>query len=467
MISGLSFNYDLSKLKGAEYNPRKIDDEALARLKESLSVVGCVKPIIARGNTIVAGHQRTKALRALGHTEAPVYLLSINTTIYDEVRFNQLHNGTDLDRGDENVRVDLPPYASGYIIVPPEAISGNLRASGAVVREEILRLILKYGPWGGVVATQSGEVFHAAQYALACKVAKQPLLVHVIPPQIEVTARHYLEKQYGVFCYDGLSRNTYMQTFAQMMRLRDGPSGKQNRSPTYENLVIPWLAKYPQSRVLDFGCGQGDYVRRLIVKGRRIIGVEFFRRKHGTQAIDVTAVNCMINALISHLKTHGRFDAVVCDYVLNSVDSQQAEDDVLDCLQSFCKPGGHIFFSGRRMERIIGEGNYTSRASSKRGIEFMDENGLTALYRKGSWFYQKFHSAEDVIKICIKRGWEPVQDMQESDTAWQSHVINTKESLPQKRIEAVIGREFNMKLGASGRTLGRHEDVKEALLCLL
>lgn len=66
--SGLHLSYPIADLKGADYNPRRIDQASLERLQHSLRVIGCAKPIIARGRTIVAGHQRTKALRAMGHT---------------------------------------------------------------------------------------------------------------------------------------------------------------------------------------------------------------------------------------------------------------------------------------------------------------------------------------------------------------------------------------------------------------
>jgi ParB-like chromosome segregation protein Spo0J len=62
--------FKLSQLKAADYNPRTIDDEALAGLTKSIERFGCVEPIIinVRGGkkTIVGGHQRLKALAALG-----------------------------------------------------------------------------------------------------------------------------------------------------------------------------------------------------------------------------------------------------------------------------------------------------------------------------------------------------------------------------------------------------------------
>jgi ParB family chromosome partitioning protein len=467
MIKGLHLDYDISKLAGAEYNPRFIDDSAIERLKASLQTIGCVKPIIARNKTIVAGHQRARALRSLGASTAPVFLLSSDASLYDEVRFNQLHNGTDLDLGDEAASVTLPLDASGYVVIQPEAIKGNLRSSGAPIRQQIMYLVTKYGLWGAAVCGEDGRIFHAAQYALACKTMNKPLLVYVVKKSVERQARECLSAQYGVFNYDKLPRDTYIQTFAQMLRLRDGPSGKQNKSPTYDVYAIPWLKANPGGRLLDFGCGQGDYAKRLKSQGYYVQELEFFRRAAGTQSIDVGEVNRMVDQVIKTIKAHGRYDAVICDYVLNSVDSQQAEDDVLNCLQGFCKPGGDIFFSGRSKERVESIAKTTKRVSAKRDIEFLDNNGLTALYRKGSWFYQKFHSKQDVERICDRRKLSVVKLGAEHSTGWQCHVKNTVRSIDAEVLGASLEREFNMKVSKSGRTLGRDQDIKEALLCLL
>ncbi len=176
-------SFDLDGLSGAEYNPRKISDDDLQTLRDSVSTLGIVKPIIVNGKTIVAGHQRTKALLSQGVTKAPVISLDEQVNTYDEVRFNQLHNGTDLDCGDEQCFIDLSSidYIVGdFIEIPPSLIKGNLRCAYAPVRREISRLIALYGSWGAVVATESGEVVHAAQYALSCIITQTSLLAYII-----------------------------------------------------------------------------------------------------------------------------------------------------------------------------------------------------------------------------------------------------------------------------------------------
>jgi ParB family chromosome partitioning protein len=417
MKPGLHYDFPIDNIKGAEYNPRRIDDEAIEKLRHSLAVIGCAKPIIVRGETIVAGHQRTRALRASGIKTAPVYLLPSDANTYDEVRFNQLHNGTDMDFGDESAKiVGECRGVTGFIEVDPKRLQGNMKASGANVRSEIMSLIVKYGTWGACVASEDGRIFHAAQYALACMILHKPCLVYVVPAKIEAQARELLGATYGVFSYEKLAKNTYMQTFAQMFRLRDGAK-RGNESPTYKDHVIPVIAKNRELRVLDFGCGQGDYVKALAKKGYRIQGMEFFRRAKKIDAIDVGAVNAMVDGLIRSLKAEGLFDIVVCDYVLNSVDSQQAEEDVMTCLTAFCKPGGLVIFSGRTKERIDYQDTMKTLIGTKktnRYIEFLDENGLTALYRKGEWFYQKFHSRADVKAMESRYGLQIVKHTETS-----------------------------------------------------
>lgn len=71
----------LAELKPAEWNPRKIEPEARARLVESIDRFGLVQPIVVNADgTVLGGHQRLDVLRERG------------------------------DEGCEVVRVDLPEH---------------------------------------------------------------------------------------------------------------------------------------------------------------------------------------------------------------------------------------------------------------------------------------------------------------------------------------------------------------------
>lgn len=450
----LDLAYPIAGLRGADYNPRRIDEADLAALRESVARLGVVKPIIVRGDLIVAGHQRTKALRANGAATAPVYVLPQETTVYDEVRFNQLHNGTDLDAGDEALRVVGGFSAGGWHQVEAVRFEGNRRGRLAVVRREIADLVTKYGPWGGCVATMSGEVIHCAQYALACSALGLPVTTFVVPDERRDEYVAFLGRQYGVFSYDGIKRETYIQTFAQMFRLRR--DGEGNKSALYEGRVVPWLAENPAARGLDFGSGQGDYAAALRRRGFDLLDLELFRRSPVRNVIDMRAVNRMIDQLCAALAGAGRFGFVVCDSVLNSVDSPEAEGAVMTMLNALAAPGAPVFFSGRPREAVEAD-----KLRSRRRVEFLDEQGFTALYRAGRWFFQKFHTAEQVAALCERHGLEVVDFARKGD-GWQCHARKARD-LPREQVAAAIAFEFDLPVGES-RRIGRVADVSAALL---
>ena len=70
----------LADIHPAPYNPRTISDASLAGLSASVKRWGCVEPLVVNtrtGNTLVAGHQRLKALLAAGDTEADCVLVDL------------------------------------------------------------------------------------------------------------------------------------------------------------------------------------------------------------------------------------------------------------------------------------------------------------------------------------------------------------------------------------------------------
>lgn len=70
----------IESLNPAAYNPRDISDVAFEGLKESLKKFDCVEPLVfnKRTQTLVGGHQRLKALEALGYTSVPIIELDLS-----------------------------------------------------------------------------------------------------------------------------------------------------------------------------------------------------------------------------------------------------------------------------------------------------------------------------------------------------------------------------------------------------
>lgn len=453
-------NYPIAALKPAPYNPRKIDERAFLALQQSIKTLGMVKPIIAgEDGTIVAGHQRSRAAMAVGVEHAPVFVVKELNKL-DEIRFNQLHNGTDLDTGDESVRV--PPCDQvGYYDVPHQSIKGNLKAKGKGLRAAIIELITSYGPWGGVVAAADGEVLSGAQYALACKLAHLPCRTFYVPQSEAARVRAIFNKQYGQFYYENLPKLTYMQTFAQLHRLRAGKSERTPKgivSPNYENVYIPNFR--PGERILDFGCGQGDYVRLLQGRGIRIWGMEFFYR--AAQQINTQAVHMMADSLFQTLRTHGRFDTVICEYVLNSTDRLAAEQAVMTCLNAFCKPGGRIYASGRQYLDNTDYVDHTrQQANTQYQISFLDPNGYTGKIRGGRWYYQKYHTdamAMDLAQTYI--GKDARLTKPAGDHLFMISGVKQHEMAEADVIRA-LEYEFNLTW-PNDMTVNRHREATQA-----
>lgn len=454
-------DYPLASLRGAEYNPRAIEDGALDRLARSLKLIGVGKPIIVNGKLIVAGHQRTRTLRRLGYETAPAFVLPPGLTEADEVRFNQLHNGTDFDLGDEAVRVPsaVPDMNKRFGSVPPDLIKGNTAASGAPLRAEICKLLSRYGNWGASVATLSGKVIHASQYALSCAIIGMPARVYYVADELADEARELLGASYGQFSYEHLPRLSYVQSFAQPFRLREDAQ-VANKSHLYDNYILPALR--PGQRILDFGCGQGDYVRRLKAAGHSIHGVEFFYRRGN--AIDTAAVHRMIDELCVELKERGPFDVVIADSVLNSVDSLEAESDVLTCLNAFARPGGLVFYSGRSRERFERRVN-AKRHSIKNGekaVIFLDRHGFSGILHHGAWFYQKFCDEDQVRKMTTRHFPNAGRVMIKHDLQRWRVRLEKGDPLPPEMVRAAIGREFNLPW-PNGKSVERSSQVLAAL----
>lgn len=68
----------ISKLKLADYNPRKISDKELSNLKKSLKKFGFIQAVIINKDfTVISGHQRIRAWKEMENTTVPTIQLDI------------------------------------------------------------------------------------------------------------------------------------------------------------------------------------------------------------------------------------------------------------------------------------------------------------------------------------------------------------------------------------------------------
>ena len=75
-------NVLVKDIKYAPYNPRKISDEVLSKLKRSIEEFGYIEPIVVNKRTmhVVGGNQRLKVLRQLGIEEVQAVIVDLDDT---------------------------------------------------------------------------------------------------------------------------------------------------------------------------------------------------------------------------------------------------------------------------------------------------------------------------------------------------------------------------------------------------
>jgi ParB family chromosome partitioning protein len=448
----------VDELNPASYNPRKLDAAAEAALRQSIETFGVIKAVIVRDPdmTIMAGHQRTKMFRALGIAEVPCYRLT-NISTADEVRFNQLHNIIEAPAvtGETIVAIrgDLAPGWNTVHWSRIDVVKNDARGSFI---KELSKLYVKYGPYANAVANRTGDVIGSANYAIACRLLRKPLDVFVTPTNRTDFLADCLARDYGQFSYDHIKRTTYVQSLAQKLRLRT--EGKGSKSTLYETRVIPGVSK--QTRILDFGSGQFDYVNRLKKQGYNIKGLEFFRRRVGADVIDVPQVTRDFEDMMADLDANGPFEVVVCDSVMNSVDSPEAERAVLSTLSVLCKKGGTIYWSGIPINFIELNGRAKRTGNVRSYFKYLDADRFTADYRQGRWYFQHYHdlaTAEALTRQYLgdsftvySKGIEQGARPKFGGSAFQVRVIN-EARLSFEDQQAALDFEFSMELPSGKR----------------
>lgn len=442
----------IDNVRPASYNPRIIKDEQFKQLKKSISTYGMVLPLLVNSanNTIIAGHQRLKAAKAIGLNEVPVYYVK-GLLPADEIKFNQIHNAIDL--------LDNPkgngPIAQGWHVFDADKFAVKNKQAAFV--KEISKLLIRYGNVLSCVIA-NGHIIANTDYVFACQLLGLKVNCYGLTNVSLKVAADTLNADYGEYSYKKIERKTYVQGLAQLYRSAttrtDGK--KRQASMLYEHFVIPDINKGYSKDILDFGAGKGAYINHL-----GGIGVEFYNN-NGSQ-IDISEGNRQINKLIEHLSTRGTFETVVCDSVLNSVDSMDAEKSVVRCCSAFLKEGGHLYISGRPLSTLLNKYNgKTDRYNAKRFLEFLDDNNFSANFRQGHWYFQHWHTRQSIETLLSDNGFKI------NEIAWAKYgdsyqIKCTKiSSLPTSTVGKAIDFEFNLPL-PNGKRYHRSDDVKLAL----
>lgn len=441
----------ISDIKPASYNPRRISEESFNELQGSLKTLGFILPIIInkRNMTIVAGHQRTKASTAVGITEVPAYFVE-GVSLEAEILFNQVHNGIE-NEPEKHGKCFVSLEEGQFHEAVPSSEFDVSTAMASFVKDNC-KLITEYSD--ALCAIVCGdEVIFGNNYIRACQVLNKPCHVYSLAPAKRMMFDYYFKQNYGFFSYDHIERADFVQGRAQM-------TNKTFEHSQIYRMALPFITAENNRNlhIFDFGCGKAFSITHMkqVLGYRHSIGLEFFN--HNRVGISVEKGNEMIDALIYHVQRYGLFDYVICDSVLNSVNSQKAEDSVLACLLLFCKMGGSIFFCGRSVKSLTDNLNFKKATKNcEYGVRFLDENGLTAKMTQGQWYYQKFHSPEDLDRIVERFGFD-VFTRKDDGKMWRIGAKKVKE-LPDEDYMEAIDFEFNMKL-PNDRRYGRHNDIR-------
>ena len=459
----------ISKLNPADYNPRYLSPEALAELQDSIRTLGVIKPIIIRSedNKILAGHQRSIASASMGAETMPAFVLTgVNSS--DEVRFNQLHNFCECEINERAPILKVnSELKEGFNVICNSDIEIIESGEKNHFVNELSKMILRYGQFANAICDLSGNIFVSSVYAKAVKLLGLDLLVYAVPQELTKKVAYYFGREYGEFEYTHIEKKTYIQSLAQKFRLRKNAAGEDShgtKSTLYQTQVLPFITK--EMSILDFGAGQKDYAKMLNAKGYNIHAIEFFHRKPGKDSIWVDQIRRDFRQIENHLKTKGQYDVVICDSVLNSVNSKEDEKAVLICLSALCKQGGIIFYSGIPLqfkEKTADRKN----SSDHRGTGlFVDKNGFTGTFRYGEWYFQKYHTLEDIqllnnfyigTKYQIFDGGQPMsKELQKS--SFQVKAINEKPNTIDETIWA-LNHEFSLPLPN-----GKHWDFNKQII---
>lgn len=447
----------IGSICGSVYNPRKITDEAIVSLQESIKIFGMVKPLIVNSanNVIVAGHQRKRAAEAVGIEYLPCIFVT-SPAVQDELLFNLMHNSIETS----NSNLTVKGFAVGkYRYIPNQDICVIEKSETITEMSEISKLISKYGEWGSVVCDENGTVLINSEYALTAKRMGYGVLVYCIPDSQKEPFMRYISKDYGSYNFDNIPIKTYHQFLAQPARL--SVSGrKKNSSFLYEKYIIPSINK--STRVIDIGAGKFRYVDDLRSKGYNICGYEPAFLKSGSNSIDIRSIVSHILEIEKKIKAGGLFDVCVLEAVINSVENDSFENIVLTTCNSLLRSNGVLVTCTRNIKKVEAEKNFKKNSGDKaRRLCYLDDNGYTLSVKNGVAYKQKYHSASS-YKALLERYFDDVQVVK-VEVGYIYCIAKNPKRLGYDKVRTALNEEFNIEY-PDGYRHNKHKGLVEAIL---
>lgn len=452
--------YPIKDLQPADYNPRKISEESFERLKESITKFGVIIPLILNNDgTLIAGHQRTKAIKAVGIDEIPVYYSGTNIGLFDEIQFNLKHNM--IETNTSEITIDQKGLKTGaFNIIEPENINvGEIKK--AVYIDNLGEFLQRYGAYDGIVVDYNDNILNNGDYAYACKLTEKPLLCYKLPKGLEDEFKKYMLVDYGEYNWENLDIKSYNQTALQ-------PPQRVNlakaSSTLYEGYVIPYIKNlgHKDFSLFDFGAGKLAYVQILRKEGYNTFGYEpFYRSRQEPGKLNIGATVKMIKVMEEKIRRTGLFDVGVSDVVINATINESVEHDVVVACNSLLKEDGKMFFSTRNIEEVeVKEKAEEVKKRAGNDLVFRDNNNFSLRHKCGSWYIMNWHTPRSFKKLLTKY-FNKV-----SVTSKVNHIVGVCEEpkkLPLDMIEKSINNEFNFEY-PGGIYHNEHKGLCEIIL---
>lgn len=204
------------------------------------------------------------------------------------------------------------------------------------------------------------------------------------------------------------------------------------------------------TRILDFGCGKGQEIDWLQKLGVNAHGFEPFRRKKGTDKLDVAISRAQAEEFLGLLRRGVKPETVFCNFVISSMASAKERSHVLTILQALTVRARQAIIAVRSTDDTCYEqvlGKVQAKKGGYLGIPDASEPGLivTGAGTKRQKF-QKFYDPDE-FRTLLKRHWKQVEivTLEPRDSSLIG-ICSDPKKLPPTRLNSALKFEFDLPI---------------------
>lgn len=169
-----------------------------------------------------------------------------------------------------------------------------------------------------------------------------------------------------------------------------------------EKFVLNYIKDKKGIKILDVGCGEGYFLKKIKKLGYNIKGIDKEYESDNIEKID-----------IFKFKTKEKFDIILCLDFIEHLNYKQQED-LLIILRSLLKEDGIIIFSIPSLSSLVSrirfllKGEFIRTANIhkhtgdrpiKEYLSLLKDNGYNIMDIKGIIFMQRFHYLKPIIEL--------------------------------------------------------------------